>query len=187
MIYGLTNGCETKTIKATVSVADFLRDYVDIPRFLECCKACPNYNTRWSCPPYDFDVEALWRQYDQLEIRATQIYPRTEEAKKKAGSDAATFLIPFVDAIDGGLSMMERSHPGSLALHAGKCHLCTECARKTGKPCRMPDKMRCSIEALGGNVGRLAEELLGVPLCWGKPGEAAEYYVMVGGLLLREG
>ena len=184
MLYGLTNSCETKKLRATVPVEEFLHTYVDVPRFLECCRVCPNYSARWSCPPYDFDPEALWRRFSVLEIRAMQVLPRTEEAKRAAAGDAAEFLRPFADAIDGGLAVMEQNHPGALALHAGKCHLCRQCARTEGKPCRMPEKMRYSIEALGGNVALVADKLLNVPLVWGKAGEAAEYYVMVGGLLL---
>ena len=40
----------TKRYQATIPVSDYLRDYVDIPTFLECCKKCHNYETKWSCP-----------------------------------------------------------------------------------------------------------------------------------------
>ena len=54
--------------------ADYAKDYVDVERFLECCKQCPNYNTKWSCPPYDFDVkERYWNNYKYLHLFAVKI------------------------------------------------------------------------------------------------------------------
>ena len=41
---------------ASVPVSEYLDKYVDVPAFLEACKACPNYGRIWSCPPYDFQV-----------------------------------------------------------------------------------------------------------------------------------
>ena len=46
-----------------IAVSDYVRDYVDVPRFLECCRACHNYSSKWSCPPYDFDPLSLWGTY----------------------------------------------------------------------------------------------------------------------------
>ena len=47
-------------------VSDFVKNCVDVPRFLACCRECPNYDRRWSCPPYDFSVEALWKQFSDI-------------------------------------------------------------------------------------------------------------------------
>ena len=43
-----------------------------------------------------------------------------------------------------------------LHLGAGGCHLCEVCAKKTGEPCRHPDRAVASLEAYGVNVSALA-------------------------------
>ena len=44
--------------------ADYAKDFVDVERFIECCKFCPNYGAKWGCPPYTFDVkEKFWNNY----------------------------------------------------------------------------------------------------------------------------
>ena len=64
---------QIRKMEATIDIPTYLEKYVDIPTFLECCKACPNYEKKWSCPPYDFDVEAYWKQFDRLNIYGTQL------------------------------------------------------------------------------------------------------------------
>ena len=43
-----------------------------------------------------------------------------------------------------------------LHLGAGGCGVCEVCAKKTGEPCRFPDKAMPSLEAYGVNVSELA-------------------------------
>ena len=80
---------------------------------------------------------------------------------------------------------MEKAYPGSVSLSAGSCSTCGKdgCTRPSGKPCRYPDKMRYSIEALGGNVGKTVHDLLGIELEWIEEGKAPSYFVLAGGLL----
>lgn len=145
---------------ASIDVIEMLANYVEVDRFLECCRECPNYGQRHTCPPYDFDVIAFWRQYSFLDVYAVRIsaldsYEETEEA--------------LMDE----LIALEESTPGSLCLSAGNCGL------KEG------DRLRYSIESLGGNVDRLCRDLLGISLEWGKDGAAPERIMLVAGLLKK--
>ena len=63
----------TKMYQKSISVTDYLEEYVDVPTFLECCKACNNYNQLWSCPDFDFDVLEYWKSYKTLEIIGVRI------------------------------------------------------------------------------------------------------------------
>ena len=47
-------------MEVSVPVAEYLRGYVDMPKFLVFCKACPNYGHIWSCLPFDFDHMEMW-------------------------------------------------------------------------------------------------------------------------------
>ena len=46
----------------------------------------------------------------------------------------------------------------ALHLGAGGCRLCPVCGKKTGEPCRYPDRAMSSLEAYGVNVSKLATQ-----------------------------
>ena len=56
--------------EASISVPEYVENYVDVPTFLEACKACPNYDRVWACPSYDFDVLKYWKQYQTFQLLA---------------------------------------------------------------------------------------------------------------------
>ena len=65
---------QTKRYEKEITVKDYLAQYVNIEEFLEYCKACKNYDRLWSCPSYDFEQEAYWKQYEKLYILGYQIF-----------------------------------------------------------------------------------------------------------------
>lgn len=166
-----------------IDVAEYIDGYVSVEEFEECCKACPNYGTVWSCPPYDFDAEGYWKNYKKLLVVARKINFTKEvtpeqsyEIMKEVKADMAKELYK-----------MESEVPKSISLSAGSCDLCQEegCTRKDGISCRYPDKMRYSIESIGGNVGLTVSKLLGIRLEWIEEGKVPSYFVLVGGLLQK--
>ena len=86
----------------------------------------------------------------------------------------------MMDALLG----LERETPGSLALSAGGCTLCSDCTRPEGQPCRKPEKMRYSIDALGGDLSETMERYFHRPISWSRNGEVPEHLTVVGGLLV---
>ena len=60
-------------VTATIPLEDYVRDYRDKERFMGYCKQCGQYGKRWSCPPYDFDVDAYIAGYQQVMILGTKI------------------------------------------------------------------------------------------------------------------
>lgn len=162
-------------------IDSYIKGYVDIEHFLECCKECPNYGNRWACPPYDFDPMDIWTAYDRLLIagyRLTFSEDRTEEEMTKA-------LWEVKQKLSEELYAEEERFPGSRSLSAGTCQLCGKCTRPEGKPCRYPDKMRYSIESIGGNVGKTISKLCGIEIEWIEEGKLPEHFVLVGGLLKK--
>ena len=78
----------------------------------------------------------------------------------------------------------EKEYKGSISLSAGSCIRCGgNCTRKEKKPCRFPEKLRYSIESLGGNVGLTISRLMGIKLEWIEEGKLPSYFVLVCGLL----
>ena len=61
----------------TVSLpaAEYIAVYRDARRFGACCRACPNYDRSWACPPFDFDMDDYLSGYRTALIIATKITP----------------------------------------------------------------------------------------------------------------
>ena len=165
--------------EAETDIESYIEGYVDIAEFLKCCKTCPNFGNVWSCPPYDFHPMSIWRAHERILIagyRLTFGEDRTEDGMNEA-------LWEVKQKLSEELWALEEQIPGSVSLSAGSCHLCERCTKPEGEPCRHPDKMRYSIESIGGNVGKTISDLCGVEIEWIEEGKLPEHYVLVGGLL----
>lgn len=167
--------------EAKVEVADYLRGGVDVERFAALCAQCPNSGERWSCPPFDFDpIERYWSRYRKMLIFADVIVPERRITIEESVSLLADVKLNMLtETIE-----LERKHPGSVALSAGSCQLCAVCAKTCGGPCRQPDRMRHSIEALGGDVSHICGRYLDLPIEWGRDGFAPPRLTLVGALLV---
>ena len=174
-------------LERTVPLPPLVRDLVDVPRFSGYCQDCPNYGRYWSCPPFDFDPADLWGRYDALGLYAWKLVfarDRLFPGERRAFEAQA---LPRIKAdMARTLLEMERGTPGSLALFPGRCEWCPVCARMEGNPCRMPDRMRYSLEALGGDCGGILERYLGETLQWAVGNRLPEQIILLGGLLLKE-
>lgn len=166
-------------LETEIGIPEFMERFVAPETFLHACRACPNYGRIWSCPPYGFEVTEYWQRYSRLRLlvlkvpvaalKSEEVGPRLAEAR---------------NALDGMLQTLEARHPGSMALQSGCCLLCSTCARSCGEDCRHPDRLRYSIESLGGDVTAALKELLEVELQWYSPEQVPDYLVQAGGLLL---
>ena len=179
----------TTFYESHIPVLEYVDNYVDIPTFLECCKACPNYGRLWSCPPYDFDVEAYWKQFKNFKVMATKIVfekPVIDETYSKEALETImnTSISVEKQKLSDILMEEEKKYPGSASLCAGCCSLCQgQCNRPEGAPCRYPEQLRYSIESLGGNVGLTINKLLKLDLEWIEEGRLPNYFILVSGLL----
>jgi predicted metal-binding protein len=81
------------------------------------------------------------------------------------------------------LFKLEKEKEGSLALFAGRCTLCGECNRQNNENCKNPDKLRHSIESLGGNIEKILKEILDIEIKWIKDYKVPEYLILCFGLL----
>lgn len=168
-----------------IAVKDFVRDYVNVEEFDEKCAECPNYEGKWSCPPFDFDPIDYWNSFDRLYVLGMKIILDEEDKP-----NWENILSDVKQQMSDYLFEMELEYVGGVSLCSGSCEICgvdsSNCTRRLGNPCRYPDKMRYSIEALGGNVGLTVSKLLGLELQWVKEGQVPDYFVLVGGLLYSD-
>lgn len=169
-------------------VSDFVKTCVDIPRFLGCCRECPNYNRRWSCPPYNFSVEEVWKRYNSILLYEEKI-PISKElqeilySQEELNEISRSLLAPAKRQMTDYLLTLEAHNPASRALFAGTCELCDDCNKENGDSCRHPNLMRYSIEALGGNLALAAQVYFDDRILWAKDGHLPDYFVLLGGLL----
>lgn len=174
-----------------ISTEEYFDTYVNLPMLEVTRGDCQNYNRVWSCPKHDFDVEAFWKSYKSVKIYAVQIIFSPELREEVTTEDEFNtvmeeFVHPEVHNLEMKLREEEAALRGSRVISpGGRCQLCpADCTKPDGKPCRQPERMRQSLEALGGNVVKTAEELLNLPLQWPDMWQLPEYLVFTGGLLI---
>lgn len=181
---------QVKTYSSEIPVKNYFEKYVDIPTFLKCCQDCPNYDKKWSCPSYDFDVETYWKKYETFLLMGRQIIFDAETKNRSFTQEEMDSFLEKVlkkekQILTDQLFKLEKEYAGSISLSAGSCIICGKdnCTKPKGKPCRFPDKMRYSIESLGGNVGKTISDLFHIELEWIEQGKLPSHFVLVSGLL----
>ncbi|MEF9921306.1 MAG: DUF2284 domain-containing protein [Anaerovoracaceae bacterium] len=173
-----------ETFEKEIDVETYIEEYVNVEEFLKYCKQCENYNQLWSCPEYNFHPVEYWSQYDTFYVLGNKIFLTDDEK-----TDWEHWLSVAKSSMSDVLYEKETHYPGSVSISAGSCQICGEnnCTKTIGEPCRFPDKMRYSIESLGGNVGLTVSKLLGIKLLWLDGDKVPDYFVLVGGLLYSGG
>ncbi len=172
-------------LTADVNVDEFVENYVDIERFEALCHECDNYGKNWNCPPFDFDVEDVWNSYSKLKIIAFKMNFDDEELSTNFSDSELEFVLKRLERMKVRLmnEIYALEDENSLALFLGNCNLCMKCTREFGMPCKMPFKMRYSIESLGGNVDQIIEDVFGFKILYAQNNHLPEYMIFVGGIL----
>lgn len=179
-------------IIAQISKEDYIANFQDVDKFIGFCKQCPQYNTSWACPPYNFSLSSYMSVYDTVYIIGTKIIPDNEIRQQCINEEISknTGLKIIVDTrnyLDRQLLGLESKYPGSKAFFAGFCTLCAqECTRIAGEPCRYPNKIRHSLESFGFDIGKTASELLHIDLKWSRDGSLPQYFTLVSGFFTNE-
>lgn len=139
---------------AVVSVADISFDR----SFRSLCEsnACGNYGQCWTCPPDAGDIDTLIaraKTYDKALVYQT-VSPLEDsydyEGMMEAGRRTSELSLRIA-ALTASIPLKKQLHLG-----AGGCRVCPVCAKRTGEPCRHPDRAMASLETYGIAVSRLA-------------------------------
>ena len=171
-----------RELTAETTVPEFVAQFVHVEKFLPACRQCPRYNTRWTCPPFDFDPMDVWGGYTGLRLYARIL---DADGAGQPMDDATEALLREKRLYREKLRQWEQAAPGSQMLLAGTCDQCQVCEKSQGRPCHSPELLRYSIEALGGDVEGCLRHHFHMPVLWGKDGAAPDYLVLVGGLLTK--
>ena len=171
-----------RELTAKTTTAAFVERFVWVEKFLPLCRRCDSYGTRWTCPPFDFDPMTIWHNYTGLLLYARILQADTpEQPLEEALAALKREKLLYRDK----LQQWERDTPDSRMLLAGTCDECEACENTQGRPCKKPELLRYSIEALGGDVEGCLQQYFHMPMLWGRAGKAPDYLVLVGGLLLK--
>lgn len=174
--------------RGRIRTADFLRDFVDVPRHLALCGGCSHLGTNWACPAFDFDPRAVWASRGWFHLTAyvmefTADQPRTGFDPDKVQTQIQAMYHDQKRLAHRDLMALKAAVPESIPIGAGECDLCAVCTRVDGQPCRIPDQLVHSIEALGGDVAAVLSEVLDLPSLWSEGGTLPDYFLVVTGLL----
>uniref|UniRef100_UPI0038632189 DUF2284 domain-containing protein n=1 Tax=Methanobrevibacter sp. TaxID=66852 RepID=UPI0038632189 len=143
---------EIKKLTCDVDVSKYYEKYVDFEEVSKLCieeQEMLGYN--WNYPPFDFDVDELWNSYNKLKIIAFKIDFSPEEREHEFSPKELEFVLKRFERMKVKLMneiyMLESED--AMGLFLGKCNLCMRCTREFGAPCKMPPRMRYSLESLG--------------------------------------
>ncbi len=172
---------------SAMEMEQFRRTYQDRERFLACCRECPRYETRWSCPPLSFDVDDFLTSYAWVNLLCARIFLddetiRAVDTAEKMQTTGWDIVSRVKLDLEDRLRALETQVPGSLSLSSGGCHRCGRCAREEGGACRQPEKMRYSLDAFGFDLTAITQDLFQIEILWCRE-HLPEYFTLIHGLL----
>ena len=171
-------------------LTELMTKYCDPERFMPFCKQCPDYGRAWSCPPDLPSNDEFLGEFKRIfvvglkvvysdEIRARAVSAeKAEEIRRKSYGKAKRVLHKTLVAL-------EREFEGGRTLAAGKCEICSKCARQSKTPCRFPESSRYSFTAFGFDLALITQELLKFELLW-EPDGLPVYDTVVAAFLMRD-
>ncbi len=173
----------------TVSMAALLTCHQPF-QVLEFCKNCSNYNINYSCPNFSFDRLKWLNQFSYASLILTtiptgQLVGHREQLKAKnfmsatllkysANIDecdlyARVSMYAFdkiKDDINDRLLALEKVNQHTVSIPPGSCTYCQICSKAIGEPCRYPEKLRYSLEALGFLVSQVLDVFFDYRINW---------------------
>ena len=102
-----------RELTAETTVPEFVAQFVHVEKFLPACRQCPRYNTRWTCPPFDFDPMDVWGGYTGLRLYARIL---DADGAGQPMDDATEALLREKRLYREKLRQWEQAAPGSQML-----------------------------------------------------------------------
>ena len=179
---------QTEVQVREISVQRLLDTYYDPVTFHACCRGCPDYEKRWSCPPGTPQTRTYFAPFSRAYLIGVKVV-YTDACR--ALSKRPELLEPVRQRTYGAVKkivhelmlQLETCVPGSVSIAAGRCEQCETCTRVLGTPCVKPERMRYSFSAFRFDLSKIAEQELGMPLLWSMDG-LPEYNVALTALLV---
>ena len=118
---------------------------------LKCQFGCPNYGTRYCCPPDTPTPEQTRAVINNYERGILIHYKSDYSPDRRKHQDI------FLDKLrDLEIEMFHDGYYKAFILLSGYCTLCKECGKVKGNPCKFGYRARPSMEACGIDVFQTA-------------------------------
>lgn len=181
----------TEIFVKMTTLAELEKNCCDREKFEGFCRECRNYNTVWSCPPYNFSPADYVKEYNYIYVVGVKLIFDEETLNtintcEKINDYTAKTLYEMKNRIMIGMLELEKIYPQSQALSAGGCKICEDCSRKSNIQCQHPELMRYSLESMGFDVGAISTTLLNFELKWATATRLPDYFSLVTGLMTKE-
>lgn len=166
---------------AEVPAEEFVRRYVDLKDPAAGCRPCPDYGRYWTCPPYDVPAADYWAGFDTVLLEGMQFHFTPAMLERRFDpEELAEYTRELTAAHARRMDEHLRAlYPGAAVLTTGGCMLCAACTRPAGRPCRHPEAVGYSLEALGCDVGAAAWGELGWELLWPRRDKLPRYLTLL--------
>lgn len=151
-------------LKANICKNTLLNKYMDFDYFTGLCKdGCPHYDLSYTCPPNSPKFIEYTKNYEYslvivmyMNIDSHNSIETVHPYLRRVLSD---LLIPLEKKFNGLLS------------DGGRCRYCNKCAYVEDLPCRYPDKIRFSMEAMGIDLDKVCKDILNHSILWNENNE----------------
>lgn len=176
--------------KSSMPLTVFRQKYQNREKYMAYCRECPRYNTVWSCPPLTFDVDAYLERFALVNVLCAKIILSRQviaeaDTPEKIKTVGWEILLSVKLDMEEKLRRMEKYIPESVSLSSGGCNLCKVCSRKDGLPCRLPDKMRYSLDAFGFDLTAIAKDMFDIDILWCKE-RLPDYFTLIHGIMTTD-
>ena len=170
--------------EAEIEAKAYIEGFRRAEYFIQFCQQCRNYGHRYGCPPFEGDPLTLIEGYDRVRLLGVKITPEDKTLPLEAAGD---LMAPVISELNEELLALEQELGGYAFGFVGTCPYCggVPCARIEGKPCRHPEKVRPSLEAIGFDISQTAKDLLGLDIKWSHDGRIPEYLTLVCGIFYK--
>lgn len=130
----------------------YIDNYVDIPKMARFCSLCKNYGKIWECPPHSENIEEYWNKFSKIKIIAVKLDYSEEFRSKPYSHEELSYIINNTLYLERSklkreLIYYEKELNGQY-LFAGRCDLCTRCAKIDNEPCRHPELIDFLLKVL---------------------------------------
>ncbi|AEC52811.1 hypothetical protein PNA2_1897 [Pyrococcus sp. NA2] len=131
------------------------------PRPVWKCRTCPMYGKRPSCPPHApswKEAKELFKHYKRALIIKFKVDMKNFETEKRK---------VLLWLLEEEKKLFRKGYYYALALFPGNCNLCDECTFESEGKCKMPEKVRPSIDAIGIELSSITNIRFEEPVLYG--------------------
>lgn len=146
-------------LKANVCDNDILKDYMDFEYFTGLCRdGCPLYNLSYTCPPNSPKFTEHTKDYKSSLVIA--MYMNVPKGK------TISEVHPYLRRVLSNLLIPLEKVLNGLLTDGGRCIYCENCTYIDNLPCRFPEKLRFSMEAMRLDLDKVCKNVLNHSIMW---------------------